>query len=66
MFSVAVGAAAGQDAQDVDGVGRLLAGEAHAPVADPQAPLRLDAREAADVAAWRLGTQAVERVARLG
>jgi hypothetical protein len=39
----------------------LLAGEAHTPVTDPHAPLRLDAGEATDVAAWRLGAKAVER-----
>jgi hypothetical protein len=62
VLSVAVGAATGQDAQDVNGMGGLLAGEAHAPVTDPQVPLRLNARETADVAARRLGAEAVERV----
>jgi hypothetical protein len=44
MLSVAVGATARQDAQDVDGMGGLIAGEAHAPVTDPQPPFPLDAR----------------------
>jgi hypothetical protein len=59
--SVAVGAAARQDAQDVDGAGGLLAGEAHAPVTDPKPPLPLNARQATDLPARRLRAQAVQR-----
>ena len=59
--SVSVGTAAGQYAEDVDHAG-LVAIEADAPVADPQAPLILDSGEPDHVTDRRVADEAVERL----
>jgi len=56
--SVAVGTAAREDAQDVDGA--VFAGEADAPVANSEPPFVVAAGEPDDVALGRVGDESVQ------
>src|SRR5664280_2019973 len=60
LGSVAVGATAGQHTQDLNEL-LIVAREAHAPVANPEAPFVVRARQLDDVAGRWVADEAIER-----